>query len=287
MLNKASRIYPMPYTILRKETIILNTSSWIEQFMASTAWKMTPPDAYGPFHLGFAVVGFTVSFLLARKLKNLTDRGNRILILGMGLFLVACELYKQLFYYYYIEGGSYAWGIFPFHMCSVPMYLCIIAPLLKKGKAQKGMYNFMMIYNLLGGFITFFEPSGINLSYWTLTLHAYIWHMSLVFVGLYLAFSGRGGKEMTDYKTATITFIILCGVAFCINLLCWDVSGGRTNMFFVGPADSSLVVFKWISKTFGWYVSTLIYIPVVCLGAYLIFLPFHLYHRKKQRTVVS
>ena len=203
--------------------------------------------------------------------------------MGCGIFLTVTEIYKQLFYYFYIGGGNYQWWIFPFQMCSVPMYLCILAPLLKPGRVQKGMYNFMMIYNLLGGFMAFIEPSGIVHGYWTLTLHAFIWHMILVFVGLYLAMSNRGGKSMADYRSASVTFVCLCAVAFCINLLLRNVSGGSVNMFFVGPSNSSLIVFKTISENFGWYVSTALYIPTVCLGAFIIFLPFHL--SAKKRTI--
>ena len=160
------------------------------------------------------------------------------------------------------------------------MYLCLIAPLLKPGRVSKAMYSFMMIYNLLGGFITFFEPSGIHLSYWGLTIHAYTWHMTLVFIGLFLNFAGFGGRKMKDYWAASVTFVVLCGIAFCINLLLRDVSGGSINMFFVGPSNSSLIVFKDISERFGWYISTLLYIPAVCIGAYIVFLPFHLWDQK-------
>ena len=31
------------------------------------------------------------------------------------------------------------------------MYMCLIAPWLKPGKLQRGMYSFMVLYNLLGG----------------------------------------------------------------------------------------------------------------------------------------
>jgi hypothetical protein len=161
------------------------------------------------------------------------------------------------------------------------MYLCIIAPLLKPGKIQQGMYNFMMIYNLLGGFMAFVEPSGITHAYWTLTLHAFIWHLILVFIGLYLAFSDRAGKTMKDYRAASVTFLCLSGIAFCINLIFWKAAEGDINMFFVGPRISPLIVFEWIAETFGWYVSTALYLPVVCLGAFLFFLPFHLHAKKK------
>ncbi len=254
---------------------------WLDRALQATAFPMTPPQSDGPFHLTFALVGFGLVLLLAWLLRGIGQKKGRVLIFCMGLFLLLCELYKQLFYYFCIGEQGYKWWIFPFQMCSVPMYLCLLAPLLKQGRLTRGMYNFMMIYNLLGGFITFFEPSGINLSYWGLTLHAYTWHMTLVFIGLFLNFAGFGGKTMKDFRSASLTFVVLCGVAFCINLLCWDVSGGDINMFFVGPANSSLVVFKDIAASCGWYVSTLLYIPAVCLGAFLVFLPFYLYERKK------
>jgi hypothetical protein len=93
-----------------------------------------------------------------------------------------------------------------------------------------------------------------------------------VFVGLFLVFSGRGGGTKKDYKLSTVTFLSLCVVAFLINIVCWKPSGGTINMFFIGPANSTLFLFSDIAAKAGWYVSTALYIPAVCLGAYLLFL---------------
>lgn len=258
-----------------------NFALWLEKLIEATAWQMEKPKAYGTFHLLFMLIGFTICAIVAWKLRRVGEKGNRIILLSVGIFLLISELYKQLLYYYYLSDHTYAWWIFPFQLCSVPMYLCIIAPLLKPCKAQKAMYSFMMIYNLLGGAIAFTEPSGLLHSYWTLTLHSLIWHMLIVFVGLYLAFSGRGGHETADYWSATKTFLLLCLIAFCLNLIFRDISNGRMNMFFVGPSNSSIIVFKQISESFGWYWSTALYIPAVCLGAYLCFLPTHLIGQKR------
>ena len=255
--------------------------TWLDGVISSTAWTMTPPKAYGAFHLLFTFFGVAACVLLAWKLRNLGEKGNRIVLIGVGVFLMLTEIYKQLFYYFYIGNNSYQWWIFPFQLCSVPMYLCILAPLLRKGTVQKSMYSFMMIYNLLGGAMAFIEPSGIIHSYWTLTLHAFVWHMMLIFVGVYLIVSDRGGKTVKDYHRASLNFLVLCVLAFCINLIFWDVSEGSINMFFVGPKNSSLLFFQQISEHFGWYVSTLLYIPVVCLGGFLIFLPIHLVGKRK------
>ena len=161
------------------------------------------------------------------------------------------------------------------------MYLCVIAPFLKKGRIQIGMYNFMTTFNLLGGLMAFIEPSGIVHEYWTLTIHAFLWHMLLIFVGFYLIASGRFAKTKKDYLYAVMTFLCLCVVAFIINLIFWKVSAGDINMFYVGPRNSPLLIFETISEKLGWYVSTVLYIPTVCLGAFLIYLPAHFYAKKK------
>lgn len=254
-------------------------NDWLKQLITATAWEMEKPKAYGPFHLIFTFVGIAICVFLAIKLRNVSERGNRIVLFGTGAFLIITEIYKQLFYYYYIGNESYQWWIFPFQLCSVPMYLCIIAAFLKPGKVQNGMYHFMTTYNLLGGLMAFIEPSGIVHEYWTLTIHAFLWHMTLIFIGLYLIASGRLANKKKDYISATIVFLHLAAMAFCINLIFWEVSGGSINMFFVGPRNSSLIVFKQISERFGWYVSTVLYIPVVCLGALIVFHITHLIGR--------
>ena len=261
-------------------------SEILDKALEATAWEMTPPPAYGTFHLSFAIIGIALCFLLGYKLRNISERGNKIVLFSTGAFLILTEIYKQLFYYFYManpEGiNQYDWWIFPFQLCSVPMYLCIIAVFLKPGPVQNGIYGFMTTYNLLGGFMAFIEPSGITHSYWTLTLHAYIWHMSLIFIGIYLIMSGRCAKTKKDFLHAAITFVVLCAVAFCINLILWTPAGGDINMFFVGPRNSPLVIFSDIAKNFGWYVSTALYIPTVTLGAFLVFLPVHFYYKKKK-----
>ena len=105
--------------------------------------------------------------------------------------------------------------------------------------------------------------------------------MVLVFIGLFICFSKRGGNQKSDYWGAAATFVALCGIAFALNCFVQFGLGKHMNMFFVGPGNSPLIVFKQFSQWFGWYVSTPIYIFAVCLGAYLVFtLIYWLQHKK-------
>lgn len=242
----------------------------LQALFAATAWTMEVPRSYGWLHISVVALGFPFTGILAWKLRNLNQGSSRKLLLCVGLLLAVTEIYKQLLYCLVLCPGDYNFGVFPFHLCSMPMYLCIAAALLPEGVLRGSILSFMMLYNFLGGAISFAEPSGLLHGYVTLTAHSLLWHLTLVFLGFYLFFSGLGGSTARDYRRATIVMLVLSAAAFCVNLLLWKPSGGTINMFFVGPADSSIIVFKSISQWFGWYVSTPVYLLCLCLGGYLL-----------------
>ena len=194
-------------------------------------------------------------------------------MLGVGIFLVLTEIYKQLFYVYVINDGLYPWWIFPFQLCSIPMYLCIIVGCMKPGVVRESLCDFMASYNFMGGFVAFLEPSGLLHEYLTLTLHAFVWHMSLVFVGIYIFLSKNGTRKVKNFKYTVFLYMLFSAVAFLINLFLWKVSNGSVNMFYIGPANSPIIVFKTICEKFGWYVNTPLYMVCVTLGAFLFYYP--------------
>lgn len=253
----------------------------LERFFDSIAWTMTPPPAYGSFHILYTLIGFALCAVVAWLLRKSGDKVLRMVLFGCGVFLTATEVCKQFFYYYAVNNNSYAWGDFPFQLCSIPMYMCLIAPWLKPGKVQRGMYSFMVLFNLLGGAISFAEPSGLLHEYWFLTVHALMWHMLLVFIGLLICFARMGGNEKADYTYGACTFLVLCVVAFGLNCFVQFGLGEHMNMFFVGPGNSPLAVFSSFSEWFGWYINTFIYIFAVCLGAYIVFSIIYLAQNKK------
>lgn len=252
----------------------------IDQFFDAVSFPMTPPPAYGAFHILFTLIGFTVCGFTAWKLRDVKEKTARWILFTCGLVLSLSEVFKQFFCYFVIADNTYHWEEFPFQLCSIPMYMCLFAPWLKPGRFQRAMYSFMVLYNLLGGAIAFAEPSGLLHSYLFLTAHSCTWHMLLVFVGLFLCFSKRGGNLKTDYSDATKTFVALCGIAFILNCFVQLGLGKEMNMFFVGPGNSPIIVFKQFSDWFGWYINTPIYMFAVCLGAYMVFcLIYYLYNK--------
>ena len=251
--------------------LVIKEITEVDSFFESMAWRMEPPPSYGTFHILFVLIGFTVCTVAAWLLRGVSEKTCDRILFVLGLILAISEVFKQGIYYFAICDNSYHWGEFPFQLCSVPMYICLIAPWLKQGRLKRSMYAVMALYNFSGGVVAFFEPSGMLLDYWFLTIHSLTWHMMLVFIGLLILFSKRVGNLRSDYKVATVAFIAMCGFAFVMNCIVQYGIGDYMNMFFVGPGNSPLIVFSQISETLGWYINTPFYIIVVCLGAYILF----------------
>ena len=160
---------------------------------------MTPPEPYGTFHLVFWLTGLALVFFAAFFLRKTGEKANNRLLFGTGLFLLLAEIYKQLFYTFVIGGGKYQFDRIPFQLCSMPMYLSLLLPFLKNGKFRQALYTFTASFGFMGGFVSYFSPESMCLPYWTLTIHSFSWHLILVFLGLYLFFSGRAGTHLRQF----------------------------------------------------------------------------------------
>ncbi len=243
----------------------------IEKFMIASSAEMTPPAAYGTFHIILIIVGMTLCISLAWLCRRFDEKKNRILLLTLAGLLIFSEIYKQLFLFYITNNHAICWGEFPFQMCSMPMYLCPIAIFCKNERVKRAAYGFMMTFNLLGGLSGVFEPSGVFHGRVFLTVHAVAWHYMLVFLAFYLIFSRRAGSTKQDYFDIVKLFVLLCFIAFVINTLIGITVGDTVNMFFVGPNPAPIIVFSNIAQKYGWAASTVIYIPVTSLAAGAIF----------------
>ncbi|MBQ7884993.1 MAG: YwaF family protein [Clostridia bacterium] len=253
----------------------------MKSFFEALAIPMDKPQSYGAFHLIFFIVGLAVSILIAWLLRKTNEKQNKIVLGFVGAFLIIAEVLKQLFYYYIIGNETYQWWIFPFQLCSVPMYLCLISLFLPECKFRECLFEFMFSINMFGGFIAFLEPSGLNHPWLFLTLHAYIWHMLLIFLGLYLYFSKRVCNTKKGYLKAIATFIVLAGVAQIINI---TLNKPGLNMFYISPyVQSPLAVFSMFWEKLGWLPNMLLYLLAITIASAVVYYIFYSFRKSKNK----
>ena len=238
--------------------------SWLRM----TDWPMDTPVPYSFFHIAVSAAGIIAAVWLARRLTQPAASGSptvcRILFV-CGLLLAAGELYKQLFLYYVIF-GSYNWWYFPFQLCSIPMYLCLLLPFLHKNAcAFRTACTFLQDFSLLGGVMALAEPSGLLHPYWTLTMHGLLWHIMLIFIGLVLAFSQIPYRTTVGYLRTLPMLAVFCVIATVINV----ATGGAADMFYISPYyPVTQVVFYQISLRFGNGAGIGVYVLCLCAGGF-------------------
>ncbi len=240
----------------------------MKEFFEWTAWAMEKPTSYGAFHIIFTLILLGLAILGAYLLRNTNDKQNRIVLATVGIVLLIFELYKILFHIYEESYGWGFWGVFPFQLCSVPMYLCIFCALCKNKKINSWLYEFMFCVNMFGGIMAFLEPSGIHHPIITLTVHAYLWHMTLIFIGLYLYLSKRVCNDRRSYINGIIVYYIACVIAQSFNL----IYGDKINCFYISPyVQSPLAVFKDIYASCGWFVNMFLLMLGITIASAVIY----------------
>ena len=79
------------------------------------------------------------------------------------------------------------------------------------------MYNFIASFNLMGGFISFFEPSGLLNKYLVITIHSAFVAYGLVFIGFYLV-RNKKQRQIIKFQAAVVVYFILCLIALLLTL---------------------------------------------------------------------
>ena len=234
-----------------------------------TAWRMTQPQPYSAFHLYFSFIGGFLAVFLAWKLRGKQEHYQLRLLFLLGLLLAFSEGYKQLFLTLIVGHGTYDWWYFPFQLCSLPMYFCLILPFLPASSRQV-LYTFMYSYNLPGAILVFVWPDGLMHPYWTLTIHAFLWHILLIFLGFYAVFSGNVPSSVSTFQKATALFLGCCGIATLVNVLA--IPKGSADMFYISPYEPTpQPVFSILARHFGIWIGNLASLGAIIFGAWLMF----------------
>lgn len=256
----------------------------LKYIVTNTTYKFTQiPTLFSTTHIVLVIIIFLVCFLLAYLLRNSTEKQNNIILFSLGLILLFAEIYKISFYYYNIGHGHIVWKVFPFQLCSLAMYICLIIPFIKKQETKICLYNFLIAFNFPGGLISILIPNGLLHKYITLTIHAFLWHSILLFIGFYLFLSKRAGFNKSEFKSSLKYFYFTVIIALIINTVFHKA--GYINMFYISPFyNSPIFFFETINKQYGWFINFILYTSAMAFGCYLANLPFYSYHKRHPET---
>ena len=268
---------------------------FLEKLLTFLSATMEVPSLYGWYHilwLLITVACVVLAWWLGPK-ANKKQVHNIVLITAIVVSIL--EIYKQVVLTFSVTEtgitGDYPWYIFPFQFCSTPMYVGLLAGLIRKGKISDCLCSYLATYAVFAGLAVMLYPGDVYIETIGVNIQTMICHGSMIPIGMLLFASGRVKMEFKTLLKAACVFavavILACGMnelAYYTGLLETD----NFNMFYVSRhCDPHLPVYSLIQPLVPYPISLLIYILGFSAAAYIMMLIPMLCTYKKRHAKVA
>lgn len=220
------------------------------------------------------LMGIAASAAAAWCMRKISKERYGRFLTFLSIAMLVSEVWKQWYLTFVLNGGHYNVWYFPFQLCSLPMYLYLFYEKMPE-QWQKRIDIFIMDFSLMGGVAVFLDPSGMQYSRWMLTVHSYLWHYLLIFLGCLSGFRwmemGTGGflrDSLREFVNALPIFCAGALLATVLNLTLWRF--GEISMFYLSPFETSnQIIFRDIARNAGILVGNISYFLAMVAAAFI------------------
>ena len=234
-------------------------------------------NIFGVLHILLLIIICFVAVLIAWLLRGISEKTLVRLLFALGIALATLELNKQLYMYYEVNNGRYDWAYFPFQLCSVPIYLCLLIPVMGP-KLRSASLTFMASYTLLSGTAALIFPKDFINAGLPLAVHGFVWHGILILISLLIIFSHSADLSLKGFGRASLLFLACCIIALGINMavepLMSQSIGFKRNfaaMFYLNPYHiSPQPIVDTIQKSTSIALGLVLYVCSIIAAAGLI-----------------
>lgn len=242
--------------------------------------KMEIPKQFGWFHLMFWGITIASAVLLCVTDKNKDpDRARRVVLI-MSIITIVLEIYKQTVFTFSVTDGKivadFAWYVFPFQFCSMPMYIGLLAGLTRRGRLHDACCAFLATYSLFAGLCVMIYPGDVFCGLLGINIQTMIWHGSMVSIGAYLLYSGHVKLRHKTILGAIAVFAACIVCAMILNEVVYytvPLDGDTFNMFYISRHfPGTLPVYSSVQKVVPYPFCVIIYIAAFSVVAYVILL---------------
>lgn len=232
------------------------------------------PQAFGPYHLVclFAVITLCALSIIFRK--KLSDKFVNNTLIVVGAAYIILEIYKQIiFVYNEWQFTNYSWYIFPMAFCSTPLYLTMLAGILKKGKFYDYITSYLAIYAMFAGLCVMALPGDVLIRWGGINFQTMFLHGGMIVIAFLLLATNRVSPTWKTFLKSTIVFGVFLSIALIMNFA-WPLLkiDALFNMFQLSPYYTcSLPVLNTIQANAPYIVFLLAYVVGFIAVAALIF----------------
>lgn len=242
--------------------------------------QMTKPEPYGWFHLMWFALAIIAAVLLCvwHKKDGSRERVLRV-VFGVSVVVAIMEVYKLVNYSFSYEDGivfDFQWYAFPFQFCSTPMYVGILAGLIRKGKVHESLCAYLVTYSMFAGLAVMVYPVSVFIGTVGVNIQTMFCHGSMITLAIYLMYSGYVKLEHRTILKALPVFVVAVSIASVLNEVAYLTGLLETdafNMFYISPhCDPHLPVYSLVQEKMAYPWSLVVYVIGFTLAAYIILL---------------
>jgi len=206
----------------------------MDKFLEFLDGQMQTPTLYGWFHLLALAIVIGGAIIAAIKMKNISERKLRVILIVFSAILLTFEVYKQLIFSYH-SNWDYQWYAFPFQFCSTPMYVGLVAGITKNKRFRDYLLAFLGTYGLFSGAAVMFYPSTVFIQTIGINIQTMVHHGGLAVIGV-----GLLCNQVKPHPRS----LIMGGAVFAVTMLMAMgmnqihnrfIQDGTFNMFFINP----------------------------------------------------
>lgn len=240
----------------------------MEEFLRWLQGTMPVPKAGGWYHLTWLFITVAACVLICVFGNKFSKKAVNITLLAVGIVLVLFEVYKQVILGFEYKGGggnstfTFRWWAFPFQFCSTPMYLMVLAGILRKGVVYDAILCFLATYAMFGGIGTLCYPQGVLVEYIGQNIQTMFWHCSMSVIAVMLLATHSIEFKFMSLLKAGIVFLVLVVIALVFDIVWYHCGDGtNVNLFYISPYfPCTVVILDVIYEKAPYIVFLLVYI---------------------------
>ena len=238
------------------------------------------PAVFGTYHIICLALTFGLTALAAICGRRHSAKTVANVVLITAIVVALFEIYKQINYTFHdgLVEPSYQWYAFPWQFCSTPMYIGLLAGIIRKGRIHDSLCCYLATYAVFAGLAVMIYPGDVFVGTTGINIQTVVCHGSMVVIGGYLYGSGHVKMNFKTVLKAMPVFAVCACIAVGLNE--WAHAVGITenhnfNMFYVSPyKECTLPVYSLVHNSVPFPVNLAIYIlgftaaaTVMMLGA--------------------
>ena len=244
------------------------------------SFKAETPQMFGWVHILSFALAILLGIVFCIVFKKPNEKTAKRLLLITSLFVIAVEIYKQFVFSFSYDGQTvnfdFQWYAFPFQFCSMPMYVGLLAALIKKGWLHDALCAFLATYGFFAGIVVMVYPAQVYIDIVGINIQTMVCHGLMLSMGIYLLASGYVElKHKTMLKALAIFSSIVVFVMIMNEVVYYSgiLNGEVLNMFFISRHfEPSLPVYSLVQAVVPYPFCVLIYIAGFTGASYIILL---------------